>query len=111
MIGSIWDIKKGGKGIVGGFRGGAVAAIGIILFLLLRDFMQYPVGRVNLNGIFWLLVVGAAFVLLGAAIGLIEGVAIWYLCYLATLPRSLRLRAARSLQANCYRPPPPASRA
>ncbi len=100
IIGSLWQMKKGGNGLQGGAVGGAVTWVGLGLFFLLLDL---PIHRPLPNlaaEVVWISAAFGTFAIGGALIGLAEGVALRYLCYLGRLPGRLRLRAKRSAEAN-----------
>ena len=51
----------------------------------------------------FILIIFAFYAIVGASIGLAEGIAFWFVRYLTTLPRDLWLRAITSAKANNYR--------
>ena len=106
LIGSLWEIRKGGKGLTGGLIGGAITWGGIGLLLgLIETFKRHTRHEIShADEIILLLFLFVSYPLAGAVIGLVEGIAVCYLRYLATVPKSLRLRAERSARANAYRP-------
>jgi hypothetical protein len=106
LIGSVLDVRKGRNGIIAATRAGAIANVIVGLFYMLVVFAQYPLTRIGAEQVFWILIILGLVALGGAVIGFTEGIAVWYLRYLATLPKRLRLRAERSARANSYRPAP-----
>jgi hypothetical protein len=105
LIGSLWDMSRGGKGLTGGLIGGAMTwgclGLASLAALALQDSASInpPSDLAFLTLSLFLQTAG------GAVVGLMLGVAAWFLRYLATLPRVLRQRAERSARANSYRPP------
>jgi hypothetical protein len=106
LIGSLWEVRKGGKGLTGGLIGGAITWGGIGLVLgLIETFKRHTRHEISSSDeIILLLILFVSYPLAGAVIGLAEGIAVCYLRHLATMPRRLRLRAERSARANAYRP-------
>lgn len=104
LIGSIWEVWRGKKGLIGGLVGGAITWACVGLVFLIVDRPGVPVHSITAEGIVFLVFAFVMHTIGGAAIGLVEGLAFWYLRYLATLPKQLRLRAERIARANSYRP-------
>ena len=104
LIGSLREVRKGGKGLIGGLIGGAITWGGFCLYCLIETYcMRRPPLTIRDNLIL-APVIFALMILGGASLGLVVGFFVWYLRYLAALPERLRLRAERSARANFYRP-------
>jgi hypothetical protein len=100
IVGSLWQVKKGGNGLKGGAVGGVVTWVGLSLFYLVLD---HPIHRPlpsMVAEVVWIAAAIGTYAIGGALVGLAEGVALRFLFYLAGLPSRLHLRAQRSAQAN-----------
>jgi hypothetical protein len=101
LIGSLWEARRGGKGLIGGMIGGTIAWVCLGLILLIWEYYNHGAFGSAAN-IHWLLIVFVVYTLGGAVIGLAEGIAFYFVRYLATLPKLILLRAERSARANSY---------
>jgi hypothetical protein len=102
LIGSLWEMRRGGTGLTGSSIGGVIPMVGISLIGFIEWYSRMT--DRSLSDILLFIAICGLYTLGGAVFGLAEGMAIRYLRYLATLPRRLRLRAERSARANAYRP-------
>jgi hypothetical protein len=100
IVASAIELRKGGKGLVGGMIGGVITWVGLGLFFLTWKGLTHLAFNVTAEGAIWLMFVFAVYAVLGAVIGLAEGIAFYYARYLMTLPKLIRLRAERSARAN-----------
>jgi hypothetical protein len=100
LIASVLEVRKGGSGLTGGLIGGVITWVSLELFFLTREWYTHPAIRVKVEVIGWVLIALAGSTIVGAFIGLAEGVAFYFVRYLATLPKIFRLRAERSVRAN-----------
>jgi hypothetical protein len=103
IIGSVWGVKKGRKGIIGGVIGGMTTYLGIGVFFLITTYYRGPAIHTGPTEISFILIIFAFYAIEGASIGLAEGIAFCFVRYLTTLPRDLRLRADMSAKAKNYR--------
>jgi hypothetical protein len=106
LIGSLWGIRKGEKGFIGGVMGGLVTGSGIGLAVTWYHYRLGSRGPIDF--------VDCTF--FGAILGICVGAVVWLavvaarvIRYLADMPRSIRLRAYRRANASPFglRPPRP----
>jgi hypothetical protein len=100
LIASVLEVRKGGNGLTGGTIGGVITWVGLGLIFLTWEWFTHPASRLTAVGTAWLLIVFGLYTVGGAVIGFAEGVAFYFVRYLVTLPRLIRLRAVRSARAN-----------
>jgi hypothetical protein len=84
LIGSLWDMKKGGKGLTGGSIGGAISWGGFGLTSLITVAFQHPVDIRDFDFGLWTIVL-LFITACGSIVGMALGVAVWCLSYLVTL--------------------------
>ena len=100
LIGSIWEMRKGGEGILGGAIAGTIMGLGGSLFVLYLIYFQSP-QRLEQGGvIISSMILAELFALGGAVIGLIEGMAFRSLTRLAPLFRRSQLGSEQDEKAN-----------
>ena len=102
LIASVLEVRKGGNGLIGGTIGGVITWVGLGLIFLTWEWYTHPVSRLTAEGTGWFLIVFGVYTIGGAVIGLAEGIAFYFVRYLVTLPKHIRLRAERSARANSY---------
>ena len=91
LIASVLEVRKGGNGLIGGMIGGVITWVGLgLIFLTLNGTpaSQPSNGRRNRM----VLIVFGVYTIGGAVIGLAEGIAFYFIGYLVTLPKHIRLR-------------------
>lgn len=104
FVGSLWDIRRGGKGLRGALAAGAITWGSFGLAGIVSAAFRRPGTITNRHDLVYTVSLLCLQTIVGSVYGLVGGLAVCYLRYLATLPKSLRLRAERSAGANSYRP-------
>jgi hypothetical protein len=102
LIASVLEVRKGGNGLTGGTIGGAITWAGLGLIFLTSEWYTHPASRLTAEGTGWLLIAFGVYTISGAVIGLAEGIAFYFVRYLAILPELIQLRAERSARANIF---------
>jgi nitrate reductase gamma subunit len=95
---------QGVRGLTAATIGGVITWVGLGLIFLTWERYKQPAIRLTLTAedIAWLMIAFGVYTIGGAAIGLAEGIAFYFVRYLLTLPKLIRLRAERSARANSY---------
>jgi hypothetical protein len=104
LIASVLEVRNGGNGLIGGTIGGVITWVGLGLIFLTWERYKQPAIRLTVTAedIAWLMIAFGVYTIGGAAIGLAEGIAFYFVRYVLTLPKLIRLRAERSARANSY---------
>jgi hypothetical protein len=102
LIASVLEVRKGGNGLTAGMVGGTITWVGVGAFSLIWECYTHPAIQITADEIGWVLIVFAAYTIGGGVIGLAEAIASYFVRYLLTLPKRIRLRAERSAKANIY---------
>jgi hypothetical protein len=102
IVASAWEVRRGGNGLRSGMIGGTVVWLGFSCLGLLLELLRHPRAGVTSDDLDWLVIALPAMAVGGAIIGLLEGIAFYFICTLARLPKTIRMRAERSARSNFF---------
>jgi hypothetical protein len=97
---SAWEVRRGGNGLRSGMICGTVVWVQFSFFGLLLEFFRHPRASVTRDGLDWFVIALPASAVGGAVIGLLEGIAFYFIRVLTRLPGTIRTRAERSARSN-----------
>ena len=107
IVASAREVRRGGTGLESGMIVGAVVWPGFGFLSLLIEFLRGQRVAWMSDNLDWFVIAFPASAVGGAVIGLLEGIAYYFIRILTRLPRTMRMRAERRHKVKPVRVPHP----